>query len=456
MGSEYQLKAEFTLDVYKLSSLVSLDQAKHGVVNVGWQEAPNNPCSMGHLLYPCLQALDEEYNKVDVQFGGANQAEMFAFARRVLPMIDYQARSHLMHSVELPADMHLDLFAEPKALQKKINKAFCEPQNITVNGPLLFAKLVLFPWLNGKPFEILRAEEHGGNVQFADYTATESAFASGVLFPADLKNGVCQQLQQLLGQLQKDKDKIGALQAAAYPVKQKQVKEKKSKENAGGNSSNRPSEEELAKIREAKAAQKKANADAMKAKAKGGAKEQQKAPASKETAKKASSGEHSIANVDIRVGQIVNVWEVEGSDKLYGEEIDVGEAEPRRICSGLRHFYTLEQMKGRKILVICNLKPRTMAGFKSHGMVFCAKSNDGQKVEFVDPPAACSPGDKVTFNGVEGEVMSPAQMNKFKVLEECFPLLKTNSAKEATWKGVVFNTAHGACTVPTLADSLIS
>ena len=53
VASEYQLRAEFTLDVYKLSSLVSLDDAKKGVFNVAL--APNNTASMGHLLYPCLQ-----------------------------------------------------------------------------------------------------------------------------------------------------------------------------------------------------------------------------------------------------------------------------------------------------------------------------------------------------------------------------------------------------------------
>ena len=182
---------------------------------------------------------------------------------------------------------------------------------------------------------------------------------------AEVRAGVCQQLQRMLNGISEETKKITALQEAAYPVKQKQVKEKKAKEGKEGNASNRPSEEELAKIREAKAAQKKANADAMKAKAKGGdakeakggdAKEAPKPQGKKEAAKNVSSGERSIACLDIRVGKIVNVWEVEGSDKLYGEEIDVGEDEPRRICSGLRQFYTLEQMQGRKILVICNLK----------------------------------------------------------------------------------------------------
>ena len=46
-----------------------------------------------------------------------------------------------------------------------------------------------------------------------------------------------------------------------------------------------------------------------------------------------------FTQVDIRVGKIVKVWEHEGSDKLFCEEIDVGEDKPRQIASGLRAYY---------------------------------------------------------------------------------------------------------------------
>jgi len=71
---------------------------------------------------------------------------------------------------------------------------------------------------------------------------------------------------------------------------------------------------------------------------------------------------------------------VEGSDKLFGEKIDVGEAEPRTVCSGLRQFYQLEDLQDRNILVFCNLKPRKMGNTKSHGMVLCAeKEVEGER-----------------------------------------------------------------------------
>jgi tRNA-binding EMAP/Myf-like protein len=59
------------------------------------------------------------------------------------------------------------------------------------------------------------------------------------------------------------------------------------------------------------------------------------------------------------------------------------------------HIYTtlthnIRQMLGKRLIVVCNLKPRNLVGFKSHGMVLCAsqEKGDGQTlVEFVDPPA---------------------------------------------------------------------
>lgn len=50
-----------------------------------------------------------------------------------------------------------------------------------------------------------------------------------------------------------------------------------------------------------------------------------------------------VSKLDIRVGKIVDVNVVEGSEKLYVEKIDVGEAEPRQICSGLRLFIPIER-----------------------------------------------------------------------------------------------------------------
>ena len=67
-------------------------------------------------------------------------------------------------------------------------------------------------------------------------------------------------------------------------------------------------------------------------------------------------------------------WHHPEADKLFCEEIDVGEEDgPRQIASGLREHYTLDEMQDRKVLVVCNLKAAKIVGFNSNGMVLAAK-----------------------------------------------------------------------------------
>jgi methionine--tRNA ligase beta chain len=81
-----------------------------------------------------------------------------------------------------------------------------------------------------------------------------------------------------------------------------------------------------------------------------------------------------FTKVDIRVGKIVKVWNHETADKLFCEQIDLGEETgPREIASGLREHYTLEEMQDRMVLVVCNLKAAKIVGFVSNGMVLAAK-----------------------------------------------------------------------------------
>jgi len=98
-----------------------------------------------------------------------------------------------------------------------------------------------------------------------------------------------------------------------------------------------------------------------------------------------------IAEIDIRVGQIVKVWEHPDSDKLWCESIDCGEEKPRQILSGLRHNFTQEQML-RRVLVVCNLKAAKLGGIPSHGMVLCASNDEHTEVEFLEPPEGAKIG----------------------------------------------------------------
>jgi aminoacyl tRNA synthase complex-interacting multifunctional protein 1 len=147
--------------------------------------------------------------------------------------------------------------------------------------------------------------------------------------------------------------------------------------------------------------------------------------------------EYNVGSLDIRVGQIVQVWEHETADKLFCEVIDLG-SEQRKIASGLRPFYSLKDLENRKVLVLCNLKARNLVGFPSHGMVLCASNDDHTAVEFVVPPPDAPLGSRVVFDGYETVVPEPeAKVAKKKIFELVSPDLRTNASGQVAWKGAL-------------------
>jgi glutamyl-tRNA synthetase len=167
-----------------------------------------------------------------------------------------------------------------------------------------------------------------------------------------------------------------------------------------------------------------------------------------------------ISALDIRVGKITKVWEHPEADKLYCEEIDVGEDEPRTIASGLRPYLKPEDMEGRLVLVLCNLKERKLVGFPSHGMVLCASNADHTDVRLVNPPIDAKIGERVTipgfnFEGEDGEPYAENKIGKKKVFENIAPHLVTSKYGVPEFLGRPFMTSAGVCTSP-IPDGTVS
>ncbi|CAF3763478.1 unnamed protein product, partial [Rotaria sp. Silwood1] len=102
-------------------------------------------------------ALDEEYLKVDAQFGGVDQRKIFVYAEENLPKLGYRKRIHLMNPM-IPGitgtPMHasdeaskIDLLDPAEKVTAKLRKAFCEPGNVEKNPILAFCEKVVFPLL---------------------------------------------------------------------------------------------------------------------------------------------------------------------------------------------------------------------------------------------------------------------------------------------------------------------
>ncbi len=83
-----------------------------------------------------------------------------------------------------------------------------------------------------------------------------------------------------------------------------------------------------------------------------------------------------FAKLDFRIGEIVKCEAVEKSKKLLRSQVKIGN-ETKQILSGIRKQYTPEEMVGKKVVVLANLKPAKLAGELSEGMLICAEDEDG-------------------------------------------------------------------------------
>ncbi|KAJ3614449.1 hypothetical protein NHX12_018021 [Muraenolepis orangiensis] len=158
-----------------------------------------------------------------------------------------------------------------------------------------------------------------------------------------------------------------------------------------------------------------------------------------------------VSRLDLRVGRIITAEKHPDADSLYVEQVDVGEAAPRTVVSGLVKHIPVEQMQNRMAVLMCNLKPAKMRGVVSQAMVMCASSPD--KVEILDPPSGAVPGDRVTFQGFPGDPDKELNPKK-KVWEQVQPDLRTDESCVATYKGAPFEVAgKGVCKAQTMSNS---
>ncbi|XP_020584679.1 aminoacyl tRNA synthase complex-interacting multifunctional protein 1 isoform X2 [Phalaenopsis equestris] len=111
--------------------------------------------------------------------------------------------------------------------------------------------------------------------------------------------------------------------------------------------------------------------------------------------------------LDIRVGRIIRAFRHPEADSLYVEEVDVGEAEPRIICSGLVNYVPLDHLQDIRVVVLANLKPRNMRGVKSNGMLMAASDAAHVTIELLLPPEDSVPGERVWFGSEEDKDKQP-------------------------------------------------
>lgn len=166
--------------------------------------------------------------------------------------------------------------------------------------------------------------------------------------------------------------------------------------------------------------------------------------------------------IDLRVGHILKAIKHPEADSLYVSTIAMGDPAGtddtteyegqvvRTVCSGLNGLVPLEAMQDRKVVVVCNLKPVKMRGIKSSAMVLAASPRikegevDDHKgpVELVNPPADAKAGERVYFEGWQGEpekVLNP----KKKIWETFQPGFTTTEGLEVAFDAGVVEALEG-------------
>ncbi len=103
-------------------------------------------------------------------------------------------------------------------------------------------------------------------------------------------------------------------------------------------------------------------------------------------------GIEDFGKVDLRVGKIIAAERVEKSEKLLKLQVDIG-AETRQVVAGIGKSYGPEDLMGKSVVIVANLKPAKLMGVESRGMLLAASSGDGLSVIVLD--REMKPGSKV-------------------------------------------------------------
>jgi len=165
---------------------------------------------------------------------------------------------------------------------------------------------------------------------------------------------------------------------------------------------------------------------------------------------------------DFRVAKIVECEKHPNADSMWLEKVEMGDAEPRQVISGLVKYVPLDGMIGADIVAFANLKPANLRGIKSHAMVFCAKDKDNDLVQLMKPPAGAKPGERVWLEGMkaEFEANQPDKSinckKKNAIWHKLVPALKTNANREMTLAGCRFMCSAGPITCESIPNAPIS
>ena len=132
-GSDFELSQPYVSDLLKISTLTTVEKAIHAASEVTRMKNPK----VSEIIYPLMQALDEEYLDVDIQLGGMDQRHIFAYAREYLEKLGYRKRvevlTPLVASIRGPGtkmsssvpESNIKIYDSEESIKKKIMNGYC-------------------------------------------------------------------------------------------------------------------------------------------------------------------------------------------------------------------------------------------------------------------------------------------------------------------------------------------
>ena len=100
-----------------------------------------------------------------------------------------------------------------------------------------------------------------------------------------------------------------------------------------------------------------------------------------------------FSKLDLKVGKILDVSVHPDAERLYVLKVDIGE-KVIQLVAGIKKAYSPEELRGRLIVVVSNLEPRTLRGIESQGMLLAAK--DGDMIAVLMPEKEVAPGSRIS------------------------------------------------------------
>jgi methionyl-tRNA synthetase len=143
-----------------------------------------------------------------------------------------------------------------------------------------------------------------------------------------------------------------------------------------------------------------------------------------------------FSKLDLRVAKVIGVKDHPNADTLYMLHLDLGKLGKRVIVAGMKQHYSKEEINGKKIIIVTNLKPAVIRGIKSNGMLLAAEDSKGT-CSLLDPGDS-SPGSDVLIEGVTQEPANVLEFEDFKKVN-----MTIGDKQKAVYNGKVIQAEKG-------------